>query len=253
MRPCRPPLSHKLRPTIFHNTKHATLPKAHLIFLIRESKITIALAILERRSITHPCPTQERKEYENLADLYTIITATEHLERAYAQDAITQTEYTTECNKLISQFKIAEKAALGKNNMTTETFMKVYQMDCPRAADRLLRMGVPEPLKTSDGSRGVAVTVAETVQYFITAMDAVKLEQRAVDELQPLLSDLMNALIQLPDTPNDFGPNHKVQRWLEQLNAMRAVDQIDEDDGRQLYHDLDSAYSEFTRYLRAKT
>lgn len=201
---------------------------------------------------------KERKAYENLADLYTIITATEHLERAYAQDAITQSEYTTECNKLLSQFKIAEKAALGNNknnNMTTETFMKIYQMDCPRAADRLLRMGVPEPLKNSDGGghHNVAISVAETVQHFITAMDAVKLEQRAVDELQPLLSDLMNALIQLPDTPNDFGPNYKVQTWLEKLNAMRAVDTIDEDDGRQLYYDLDVAYAEFTRYLRAKT
>ncbi|KAL7549873.1 hypothetical protein ACHAWF_013130 [Thalassiosira exigua] len=199
--------------------------------------------------------SKERKAYENMGDLYTIITATEHLERAYAQDAITQSEYTTECNKLLSQFKIAEKAALGKKNgsMTTETFMRVYQMDCPRAADRLLRMGVPEPLKNNSGEANVAMSVAETVQHFITAMDAVKLDQRAVDELQPLLSDLMNALIQLTDTPNDFGPNHKVRKWLEKLNAMRAVDMIDEDDGRQLYHDLDSAYSEFTRYLRAKT
>ena len=199
--------------------------------------------------------TKERRAYENMGDLYTIIIATEHLERAYAQDAISQSQYTTECNKLLSQFKIAEKAALGnKNGMTTETFMKVYQMDCPRAADRLLRMGVPEPLKTDNGGHAnVAVTVAETVQHFITAMDAVKLDQRAVDELQPLLSDLMNALIQLPDTPNDFSPNYKVQKWLEKLNAMRAVDMIDEDDGRQLYHDLDSAYAEFTRYLRAKT
>mmetsp|Transcript_349 Transcript_349/g.799 ORF Transcript_349/g.799 Transcript_349/m.799 type:complete len:224 (+) Transcript_349:102-773(+) len=200
--------------------------------------------------------SRERKAYENMGDLYTIIVATEHLERAYAQDAITQTEYTTECNKLLSQFKIAEKAALGNHNggMTTETFMRLYQMDCPRAADRLLVKGVPELVKTSgNGGQYCAVTVAETVQHFITAMDAVKLDQRAVDELQPLLSDLMNALVQLPDTPNDFGPNHKVQKWLEKLNAMRAVEMIDEDDGRQLYHDLDSAYSEFTRHLKTTT
>jgi ESCRT-I complex subunit VPS28 len=31
---------------------------------------------------------------------------------------------------------------------------------------------------------------------------------------------------------------------------MRAVDEIDDDDSRQLYHDLDSAYAEFTRYLK---
>jgi ESCRT-I complex subunit VPS28 len=84
-------------------------------------------------------------------------------------------------------------------------------------------------------------------------MDAVKLEQRAVDELHPLLSDLMDSLTRLPDTPNDFEPNRKVRKWLQKLNQMRAVDQIDEDDARQLYHDLDSAYSEFTRYLKRST
>ena len=96
----------------------------------------------------------------------------------------------------------------------------------------------------------MAVTVAETTQHFITTMDAVKLEQRAVDELQPLLSDLMNCLTRLPETPNDFEPNRVIQQWLQKLNLMRAVDEIDEDDARQLCHDLDSAYAEFTRYLK---
>lgn len=194
---------------------------------------------------------KEREAYDNLADLYTIILATEHLERAYARDAITQKEYVQSCNKLISQFRLAEKAALGKT-MTTETFMQVYQMDCPRASERLLRMGVPEQIKKVDDDRHVAVTVAETVQHFITTMDAVKLEQRAVDELQPLLSELMDALTRLPETPNEFESNRLVEKWLTKLNAMRAVEQIDEDDARQLYHDLDSAYAEFTRYLKRK-
>ena len=126
-------------------------------------------------------------------------------------------------------------------------------MDCPRAIDRLLVAGIPQQIRpTEETNENVAVTVADTVQSFITTMDAVKLEQRAVDELHPLLSDLMDALTRLPDTPNDFEPNDKVQYWLMKLNQMRAVDEIDEDDARQLYHDLDSAYAEFTRYLRAK-
>jgi len=126
-------------------------------------------------------------------------------------------------------------------------------MHCPRAVERLLKTGVPEQIRSSnnDGNH-VAVTVAETVQHFITTMDAVKLEQRAVDELQPLLSDLMDALTRLPETPNDFDPNRKVKEWLSKLNTMRAVENIDEDDARQLYHDLDSAYAEFTRYLKRK-
>lgn len=162
-------------------------------------------------------------------------------------------QYTTECNKLISQFRLAEEASRSQS-MSTETFIQVYQMDCPRAVNRLLRMGVPEQIKSGDSAEqsSVAVTVAETVQHFITTMDAVKLDQRSVDELQPLLSDLMDALTRLPETPNDFEPNRIIQQWLQKLNMMRAVDEIDEDDARQLYHDLDNAYTAFTRYLKNK-
>jgi ESCRT-I complex subunit VPS28 len=195
--------------------------------------------------------SRERQAFDDQATLYAIILATEHLERAFARDVITDKEYTTECNKLISQFRLAEKSALSASSSisTAEAFMELYRMDCPRAAERLLRMGVPEPIRSNTGDSH-AVTVAETVQHFITTMDAVKLEQRAVDELQPLLSDLMDSLTKLTKTPNDFEPNWKVQKWLQKLNVMRAVDEIDEEDTRQLYHDLDSAYAEFTRYLK---
>ncbi|CAB9520814.1 protein sorting-associated protein 28 homolog [Seminavis robusta] len=193
--------------------------------------------------------SRERQKYDDQASLYAIIVATEHLERAFARDAVNDKEYRTQCNKLISQFRLAEKAACG-SDMTTETFMQIYQMDCPRARERLLVMGVPEIIKSGPEESKVAVSVAETVQAFITVMDAVKLEQRAVDELQPLLGDLMESITRLPETPNDFEPNRKVEKWLKKLNAMRAVDEIDEEDSRQLYLDLDSAYAQFTRYLK---
>jgi len=192
--------------------------------------------------------SRQREEYDEQANLFSIIVATEHLERAFARDAINAKEYTETCKKLLSQFRLAERVL--PSGMTTETFMQLYQMDCPRAEERLLKMGVPEPLKGDGDDTSHAVTIAETVQIFITTMDAVKLEQRAVDELQPLLSDLMDVLTRLPETPNDFEPNRKVQKWLQKLNAMRAVDEINDEDSRQLYHDLDSAYAEFNRYLK---
>lgn len=195
--------------------------------------------------------SKERAAYDEQANLYAIIMATEHLERAYARDAIEQKEYSAQCKKLISQFKMAERAL--PNLMTTELFMSTYQMDCPRAVERLLKMGIPEPLKGGTDDANHAVTVAETVQMFITTMDAVKLEQRAVDELQPLLSDLMHTLAKVPDTPSDFEPNKKVQKWLLKLNSMRAVEEISDEDSRQLYLDLDSGYTDFTRYLKRGT
>jgi ESCRT-I complex subunit VPS28 len=193
--------------------------------------------------------SREREEYDEQANLYAIIVATEHLERAYARDAIDHDEYNSRCKTLIAQFKLAERAL--PNNMTTESFMKTYQMDgCKRAVERLLKMGIPEQIRGGTDEANRAATVAETVQMFITTMDAVKLEQWHVDELQPLLSDLLHALTKVPDTPNDFEPNRKVEMWLRKLTSMRAVEKITEDDSRQLYLDLDSAYTEFTRYLK---
>lgn len=104
--------------------------------------------------------SREREHYDEQANLYAIILATEHLERAYARDAIEPKEYTTQCKKLISQFKLAERVL--RNEMTTETFMQLYQMDCPRATERLLKMGVPEPLRGGADEANHAVTVAET-------------------------------------------------------------------------------------------
>jgi ESCRT-I complex subunit VPS28 len=61
--------------------------------------------------------------------------------------------------------------------------------------------------------RGEGVLVAETVQHFITAMDSIKLEQRAVDELHPLISDLMNSLTRIPGLPPTFFGLEKFRNW----------------------------------------
>ena len=63
--------------------------------------------------------SRERQKYDDQANLYSIILSCEHLERSYARDAVDDTEYTTQCNKLISQFRLAEKAVCG-TDMTTE-------------------------------------------------------------------------------------------------------------------------------------
>ena len=49
--------------------------------------------------------SRERQAYDDQATLYAIILATEHLERAYARDAVTQQEYVQECNKILSASK----------------------------------------------------------------------------------------------------------------------------------------------------
>jgi ESCRT-I complex subunit VPS28 len=89
----------------------------------------------------------------------------------------------------------------------------------------------------------------ECVQAFITAMDALKLEQRAVDEVQPLISELMSALTRVGGLPVDFEGLVKMRLWLQKLNQMRAVEELSDEETRQLLFDLEGAYSAFHRYL----
>jgi ESCRT-I complex subunit VPS28 len=98
-------------------------------------------------------------------------------------------------------------------------------------------------------SRVDSVIVAETVQAFITAMDALKLGQKAVDEIQPLISDLMGSLAKVRSLPADFEGLVKTKLWLQKLNEMRAADEIEEDEIRQLLFDLESSYSAFHKHL----
>ncbi|GMI30647.1 hypothetical protein TeGR_g6351 [Tetraparma gracilis] len=172
--------------------------------------------------------SRERRELDDLADLYAIVRATESLEKAYSRDTVTAEEYTKSCMKLLSQFKTTE-AALSKGQ-DMEAFLNDYTLDCPRAVDRLLRTGVPATTLHSQSNTpnsNDAVRVAETVQHFITTMDAVRLDQRAVDEIHPLLTDLLDSLTRVPALPRDFEPQGLVQKWLVTLNGMRAVDEIE--------------------------
>jgi ESCRT-I complex subunit VPS28 len=191
--------------------------------------------------------------YDDLADLYAIVRATESLEKAYSRDMVTADEYTTSCMKLISQFKTTEAAL--KSTVDPTSFLKQYTLECPRAYERLFKTGVPATTlhrqANTSGSTD-AVRVAETVQHFITLMDAVRLDQRAVDEIHPLLSDLLDSITRIPALPRDFEPSDLIQKWLVTLNSMRAVEEISEEQVRDFLFDLDKAYSGFHRFLKSE-
>jgi ESCRT-I complex subunit VPS28 len=198
----------------------------------------------------------EKSRYDELAALYSIIIATDKLERAYARRSITYSEYFKLCNEHLSQFRITERAALGEGEETATTiegFMKLYNMNCPLAFHRLEKVGLPElNIQTNEGGENDAKISMEITEHFITAMDAVLVSERAMEDLQPLLSALMNALIHLPNAPASFSPKVKVNDWLMRLNKMRAVDTLDDEDATQLRHDLSDAYTEFKRFVSAR-
>jgi len=200
---------------------------------------------------------RERRQYDDLADLFSIIKTTEHLEKAYTMDAVTNEEYTKACLKLISQFRSTETALKTDGTLTnTDEFLKTYQMDCPRAVERLLRTGGPATTlhNTADtnNKQDAARVVAETTQLLITAQNALELAQDntvAVDEIHPYLSDAMDSLTRVPNLPANFEPSEKLKKWLIDLNQMRASDELSEEQFRQLKHDLETAYNLFFQFL----
>jgi ESCRT-I complex subunit VPS28 len=103
----------------------------------------------------------------------------------------------------------------------------------------------------SKDDRSHTVIVAETVQAFITTMDALRLGQRAVDEVQPLVSDVMRFLVKVPNLPGDFEGVVKMRLWLQKLHDMRAHDEIEEQESRQLLFEVESSYTAFHNFLKS--
>ncbi|KAJ1332611.1 hypothetical protein BSLG_008240 [Batrachochytrium salamandrivorans] len=157
----------------------------------------------------------DRGMYDNLGDLFSIIVATEHLERAYIRDHITAQEYTPACFKLIAQFKTAV-SLLQDTVPDVKEFMREYKLSCPAATKRLLEIGIPATVEhAADNAPATSSAryVAEAVQYFITLMDSLKLNYVAVDQIHPQLSDLIQSLNKVQSLPKDYegkGKNQKV-------------------------------------------
>mmetsp|Transcript_36862 Transcript_36862/g.81990 ORF Transcript_36862/g.81990 Transcript_36862/m.81990 type:complete len:211 (-) Transcript_36862:1536-2168(-) len=193
--------------------------------------------------------------YESKADLYAIIKATEKLERAYVRDSINAEAYESACEKLIQQFKVLY-GSLRTLVPDVEKFMSEYNMQCPMAATRLLHSGLPATIehkakqKTNDPD---AASVAETVQHFITAMDSLKLNLVAVDQICPILLDLINSMNKVQSLPPNFGPKEKAKEVYSRLYQKPANYELPEEDVRQLLYELESSYNIFLSTLKSRS
>jgi ESCRT-I complex subunit VPS28 len=197
--------------------------------------------------------SSEREYYDNLADIYAILVCTEHLEKMYIRDFITVQEYTDVCSRLIAQFKAAMNV-LRNPIKEIEELIKEYSLHYPAAINRLLTIGVPATIehaitkKSEEGGKILPQSIAECVQNFITLMDSLKLNMVAVDQLHPLLSDILTTLNQFSNSKFEESRT-KVKTWLIKLNTMRASDELNETDTRQLLFDLETAHHSFYRAL----
>lgn len=193
---------------------------------------------------------QERRRYEDLADLYAILRTTEFLELAHNRDCIeSQSEYEEQCQKLINQFKATEKALLQSGQMESlEQFLLQFQVvDCPRALERI-RIGAPQgsaagTQNAASNSKSTIQAVKDLTELFIYCSNLISLNHRAVDELLPQLEALVKTIDKAKLLLGVSLPGNEelaLQQWVKRMQAMRASDEIDEEQARQLLFDLNT-------------
>ncbi|XP_059151873.1 vacuolar protein sorting-associated protein 28 homolog [Physella acuta] len=189
--------------------------------------------------------TKEREKYDNMADLYAVINTLQSLEKAYIRDAVLAKEYTATCSKLLVQYKAAFKQ-VHSDFSTIEEFMKKYRLDCPAALERIKE---DRPITIKDDKGNTSKCIADIVSLFITVMDKLRLDIKAMDAIHPDLQELVETMTRLSLLPPDFEGKQKVRKWLETLGNMQASEELDETQVRQMLFDLESAYNEFNRVL----
>ena len=187
----------------------------------------------------------QREEFDNRANVYSLVQTIQALEKAYIKDAVSPHDYTKQCNVLLVQFNAAFKLIKDKFS-DVEEFSKKYLLHCPAALERI-KEGRPITIKDDRGN--LSKSIFEIVSLFITVMDRLRLEIRAMDELFPDIKDLHETISRMSSLPSNFEGRQKVQKWLDVLNSMQASDEITTEQSRQMLFDFESAYNDFNRFV----
>ncbi|CAG85376.2 DEHA2B09636p [Debaryomyces hansenii CBS767] len=181
--------------------------------------------------------------YDSLAEIYSIVTVMEMIEKSFLKDYITDKDkYTSTTLRLINQYQIIIKGFQEDQSKQTiladivpgasvdsddfsEKLANTYNLHAPLAIKRL-QTGVPVTIEhlgtqvessshpthnisnvnTSTNTKASGRLVAEVTGNFITCMDALKLNYKTKDQLHPLLSDLvvsLNDLVTMNDSNDE--------------------------------------------------
>ncbi|XP_073419208.1 vacuolar protein sorting-associated protein 28 homolog [Dendrobates tinctorius] len=191
---------------------------------------------------------REREKYDNMAELFAVVKTLQALEKAYIKDCVSPSEYTAACSRLLVQYKAAFKQVQGAEVGSIDDFCRKYRLDCPLAMERIKE---DRPITIKDDKGNLNRCIADIVSLFITVMDKLRLEIRAMDEIQPDLRELMETMNRMSHLPPDFEGREKVSQWLQKLSSMSASDELDDSQVRQMLFDLESAYNAFNRFLHS--
>lgn len=191
---------------------------------------------------------RERERYDNMADLYALISTLQQLEKAYIWDCITAKEYTATCSKYLVQYKVAFKQVESDEFPTVDVFVRKFRLDCPAALERIRE---DRPITIKDDKGNINKFIADIVSLFITLMDKLRLDIKATDELHPDVRDLVDNIDRLSLIPESWDGKDRVAGWLATLTSMQASDELSEVQVRQLLFDLETSYASFSNLLHS--
>lgn len=203
--------------------------------------------------------SQEKETIDSLAEIYSLIIALDHIEKAYLKDSIDATSYTNSVNKLLAQYKTyLNNEKVNEEFKDLESFVKRFNIVASSAVIRIER-GIPitvehaiedEPLDNDTMTRSKNVNgknVAEATGNFITLIDALKLNYKAKDQLHPLMADLLLSINKV--SRQDFEYRKKLVDWIVKINKMKVDEILTDNEIRELIFDLDMAYKNFYTLL----
>ncbi|KAI9807693.1 MAG: hypothetical protein M1825_005634 [Sarcosagium campestre] len=218
--------------------------------------------------------TAQRDLYDSLAEVYSVIVTLDAVEKAYIKDSINEVDYTETCSRLLKHYKtILGDESVAREFEDLDTFKRTWQIECPRATERL-RIGLPATIEQAAGGSGGRGTgmgggmggggvggavggggggangtaISDATENFITFLDALKIKMFAKDSLHPLLTDVIQSVNRV--TEGDFEGRAKIVQWLITLNQMKATEEISDDMARDLGFDIEQAYYGFKATLR---
>jgi ESCRT-I complex subunit VPS28 len=188
---------------------------------------------------------EEQHKFEEEASIYAIIRTVAQLEKAWINEKVDDNDYQVWCKKLIAQY-----SSLTKNTEFPglDVFMTKYGLSvtCRLAKERLeLGKSGLEGTGTHQVHKAGAQKIIEATQNFITAKDALALGYKAVDQIQPLVQEIVASLSETAGLGQGFEGANRIRGWLGTFANMRANEELSEEQIRQLNFDIDNAFNEF--------
>jgi ESCRT-I complex subunit VPS28 len=199
---------------------------------------------------------EEREKLEAMSTLFGIIKATDRLEALWARGLIPADDYTPLCRDLIGQFDLAERQLRASGAIrSVHEFCSEHKIRCVAGIMRL-EAKVPATAETVHGSHSDTQTYSLLMDggvAFVTALDAIEMNQRTREELWTPIQDVSSLLLRIPSLSDEFEATTKMRAWLQTLRDMGVTDELDEDQVRQLKFDLQTSYDALKAHFNMST